>query len=101
MAEQSVEFQQWDGKIQAAEKRDAAIQLIHKDVEEIAEVFQSMKGLLEEQAPNIEILEQNCKETNYNVKLAGQGSIGLRTYSKQKERKVYDPCLFLSCWSIV
>jgi len=72
IAEQSVEFQHWDGKIRAAEKRDAAIQLINKDMEQIADVFSSLKGLVDDQDPNIELLAQNAQDTNYNIKLAGE-----------------------------
>jgi len=92
--EQSIEFQQYNGNIVAAEEREAAIIQIQKDTEEIAEVFEDLRDMVGDQQADVDILEANAEQTAANVKAGAQELDKAAEYQKAKRKKM---CMILLC----
>merc|ERR1711920_1151367 len=89
-SEQSIEFQQYNGNLVAAEEREAAIIQIQKDTEEIAEVFEDLREMVEDQQVDVDILEANAEQTAANVQALDKAA----EYQKAKRKKM---CMILLC----
>jgi len=93
-SEQSIEFQQYNGNLRAAEEREAAIIQIQKDTEEIAEVFEDLRDMVQDQQGDVDILEANAEQTGMNVKSGAQEIVKAAEYQKSKRKKM---CMILVC----
>jgi len=93
-SEQSIEFQQYNGNLAAAEEREAAIIQIQKDTEEIAEVFEDLRDMVEDQQVDVDILDANAEQTAANVKVGAQELDKAAEYQKAKRKKM---CMILLC----
>jgi len=97
-ADQSIEFQSFQGDQKAAEEREAAIYQIQKDTEEIAEVFQDLQDMVEDQGVAIDDLEANVEQTAMNVQMGRQELDKAAEYQKAKRKKM---CMLLLCLIVI
>jgi t-SNARE complex subunit (syntaxin) len=96
--DQSIEFQSFHGNQKVAEDREAAIFQIQKDTEQVAEVFQDLKEMVEDQAVGLDIVETNVEKTAMNVKAGLQELDKAEQYQKAKRKKM---CMLLLCLIII
>jgi len=92
--DQSIEFQSFHGDQKAAEEREAAIFQIQKDTELVAEVFQDLQDMVEDQAAAIDDLEANVEQTAMNVQMGRKEVDKAAEYQKAKRKKM---CYLLLC----
>jgi len=92
--EQSIKFQSFHGDQKAAEEREAAIFQIQKDTEQVAEVFQDLQDLVEDQGAALEVLEDNVEQTAMNVEMGRKELDKAAEYQKAKRKKM---CMLLLC----
>jgi len=90
--EQTIEFQSFHGNEKVAKEQEAAILQIQKDTEQVAEIFQDLQELVEDQGIAVDTLEENCGQTAANVKLGAKELDKAAGYQKAKRKKI---CMLL------
>jgi len=92
--DQSIEFQSFHGDQKESEEREAAIYQIQRDTELVAEVFQDLQDMVEDQGAAIDDLEANVEQTAMNVQMGRKEVDKAAEYQKAKRKKM---CMVLLC----
>jgi len=94
---QKVEWQSYDD-IQEVEEQNAAVLKIQKDTEHLAEAYNSLRDLVNEQNPDVIAIEKHAEEVNQNVKAAVKEIDKTLNVHKSRRKKT---CVIVLCLIIL